>query len=122
MIIGAGVTYFVVLYKILKEAEDLEQQGSLFNFPCICGEELFFSHTSTITCKKCEAVYEVKLEKNKVISKLVLHEGDRLFECIDCHNKFVATKGNKKVVKCPCGRKYYVDGEFIKPIKRRKWW
>lgn len=123
LIIGAGVTYFVVLYKILKAELDLEQQGSLFNFQCICGKQLFFSHTSTVQCDKCKTDYEIKVEKNKLIVKGILKEGERLFECIDCHNKFICPKGTDMIVKCPsCPRKYYVNGDFVKPIKRRKWW
>jgi len=122
IIVGAGITYFIVLYRILKEEVRLEQQGALFHYDCICGKTIFFGHTSTVKCEKCDAEYDVEIEENKVIAKLKLLPGDKLYNCIDCHKKFVV-RGDDKIVGCPtCKRKYYVKGDFVKPLPKKKWW
>jgi len=121
IIVGSGIVYFIVLYKILKEEVNLNQQGAMFHFDCVCGETLFFSHNSTVKCRRCGAEYDVKVEKNKVISKLKLLPGDKLYKCIDCNKKFVI-RGDDTLVKCPvCDRKYYVKGDFVKPIHKTVW-
>ena len=122
IIVSTGITYLVVLYKLYKEETRLEQQGAMFHYDCICGEPIFFGHTSAIQCETCKAEYNVQVNDNKVIAKLILLPGDKLYNCIDCHNKFVI-RGDNRIVSCPkCKRKYYVKGDFVKPIKKRKWW
>lgn len=121
IIVGAACTYFVVMYKILREEVRLEQQGGILHCNCICGKPIFFSQTSTVKCRYCGAEYDVEVVDNKVIAKLKLKLGDKLYKCIDCQNKFVV-RGDDNIAKCPCGRKYYVHGSFVKPVPRLKWW
>ena len=121
IIVGSGIVFFVVLYRILKH-ELKEQQGALIHFECVCGKPIFFNHSSTIACQRCKAEYDVEVEKSKVVSKLKLLPGDKLYSCIDCHKKIII-RGDDKIVMCPnCKRGYYVKNEYIKPMNKRKWW
>ena len=70
---------------------------------------------------KPKVVIKVRDKHSKKL--LALLDEKESFECIDCHNKFTYPKLTHTIITCPfCPRRYYVDGDLIKPIHRRKWW